>query len=183
MFFIFSIVHIQDVHSNCFTFSHRSHLHKPVTKENWLAETKTDLFSHHTMRLESHVVDAFREGEGPGVLGRMLDVLESQGMAVGATSVNSRATIIDGSPTTGRLSDILSAEGVTKIFDRLFLKGNENQELRAFLEAIHTDASDNSGVFGNAWSQAFVDMWNSECTIPYSYAFGCMYAFENFVVI
>lgn len=48
-----------------------SHLHKPVTKDNWLTETRTDLFSHHTMKLESHAVDAFREGEGPGVLGRL----------------------------------------------------------------------------------------------------------------
>ena len=95
-----------------------SHLHKPVTKENWLTETKTDLFLHHTMKLESHVVDAFREGEGPGVLGRMLDILEGHGHAVGATAVNSRATIIDGSPTTGRLPDVISTKGVLRVFDR-----------------------------------------------------------------
>lgn len=53
------------------------------------------------MKLESHVVDAFREGEGPGVLGRMLDILETHGHAVGATAVNARAPMIDGSPTTG----------------------------------------------------------------------------------
>ena len=44
------------------------HLHKPVTKDNWQTETRTDLFSHHTMKKESHEVDAFKEGEGPGVL-------------------------------------------------------------------------------------------------------------------
>ena len=95
-----------------------SHLHKPVTKDNWSTETKKDLFSHHTMKLESHVVDAFRKGEGPGVLGRMLDILEGHGHVVGATAVNSRAQIIDGSPTTGRLADIMSTEGVLKVFDR-----------------------------------------------------------------
>lgn len=95
-----------------------SHLHKPVTKANWLAETRTDLFSHHTMKLESHVVDAFREGKGPGVLGRMLDILEEHGHAVAATTVNSRAQIVDGSPTTGRLADAMSTEGVLKLFER-----------------------------------------------------------------
>ena len=60
-------------------FANMGHLHKPVTKSNWLTETRTDLFSHHTMRAESHTVDAFREGDGPGVLGRMLDILERQG--------------------------------------------------------------------------------------------------------
>lgn len=57
------------------------------------------------------MVDAFREGAGPGVLGRMLDILEGQGHAVGATAVNSRAPMIDGSPTTGRLADLMSTEG------------------------------------------------------------------------
>ena len=83
-----------------------------------MTETRTDLFSHHTMKLESHVVDAFREGEGPGVLGRMLDILEKHGHAVGATAVNSRPSIVDGSPTTGRLADVISTEGVSRVFDR-----------------------------------------------------------------
>ena len=70
------------------------------------------------MKLESHVVDAFREGEGPGVLGRMLDILERHGHAVGATAVNSRPSIVDGSPTTGRLADVISTEGISRVFDR-----------------------------------------------------------------
>ena len=45
------------------------------------------------------MVDAFREGDGPGVLGRMLDILEGYGHAVGATAVNARAPMIDGSPS------------------------------------------------------------------------------------
>lgn len=74
------------------------------------------------MRLESHVVDAFREGDGPGVLGRMLDVLENHGHAVGSTSIDARAIIIDGSPTTGRLSDVIPKEAMLKIHDRTFLR-------------------------------------------------------------
>jgi hypothetical protein len=139
--------------------SHLSHLHKPVTKENWLRETRTDLFSHHTMKAESHHVDAFREGDGPGVLGRMLDILEGHGHAVAATALNERATMIDGSPKTGRLADIMSTEGLPRIRDRSFLRG-DSQQLRIFLESLHADTADNSGVFGNAWSQAFVDIWN-----------------------
>ena len=73
------------------------HLHKPVTKANWLAETRTDLFSHHTMRAEHHRVDAFKEGDGQGVLGRMMDVLQGYGLSVSSTSVNSNAMMVDGS--------------------------------------------------------------------------------------
>ena len=113
------------------------------------------------MKLESHVVDAFREGDGPGVLGRMLDILqgENHGHAVGATAIDARAPMIDGSPATGRLADVMSTDGVPRVFDRNFLR-SQNQELRVFLEQLHSETDDNSGVFGNAWSQTFVDNWN-----------------------
>ena len=106
------------------------------------------------MRDESHVVDAFREGDGPGVFGRMLDVLEEQGHVVGATAINERVSMIDGSPKTGRLVDVMSTEGVLKIHDRSFLNG-DSQQLRDFLMSLHAGTDDNSGVFGNAFSQSF----------------------------
>ena len=31
------------------------------------------------------------------------------------------------------------------------------------MQLLHAETEDNSGFFGNAWSQAFVDVWNSEC--------------------
>ena len=130
-----------------------------MTKKNWLTETRTDLFSHTSMRTEAQVVDAFREGAGPGVLGRMLDILEVHGHAVGATAINARVSIIDGSPKTGRLADVMSTEGVLRIRDKSFLRG-DSQQLRTFLQSLHAETSDNSGVFGNSWSQAFVDIWN-----------------------
>ena len=73
------------------------------------------------------MVDAFREGDGPGVLGRMLDILEVQGHAVGATAVNARVSMIDGSPKTGRLADVFPTEGLLKIRDRKFLGRNKRQ--------------------------------------------------------
>lgn len=139
-----------------------------MTKADWLRETRTDLFSHHTMKAESHMVDAFREGDGPGVLGRMLDILEVQGHAVGATAVNARVSMIDGSPKTGRLADVFPTEGLLKIRDRNFLI-KESQQLRDFLKSLHAETTDNSGVFGNAWSQAFVDIWNKTDALVATY--------------
>lgn len=128
-----------------------------------MGETNTDLFSHHTMKHESHVVDAFREGDGPGVLGRMIDVLEKQGMAVGATAVNAgRAVIIDGDPSSGRLADVMSPNGVPRMFDRDFLRG-ESRQIESFLSSLHAETDDNSGIFANAFAQSFVDTWNSKC--------------------
>lgn len=133
-----------------------------MTKDNWLTATRTDLFSHHTMKHESFVVDAFREGAGPGVLGRMLDLMERHGNSVGATAIDARAAILDGSPATGRLADTMSIHGLPRMFDKNFLRGQDNQQMREFLEEIHADTSELSGVFGDAYSQTFVDIWNSK---------------------
>jgi hypothetical protein len=136
------------------------HLHKPVTKSNWMTETRTDLFSHHSMKKEAQFVDAFREGAGPGVLGRMCDVLERKGHAVGATLVNVQAPMIDGDPSKGRYADAMSTEGLPKIFDRSFLNGRTGQEYRLFLLELNGETTDNSGVMSNLWSQRFIDVWD-----------------------
>ena len=153
------------------------HLHKPVTKDDWETETRTDLFSHHTMKHESFVVDAFREGEGPGVLGRFLDVLEQQGTAVAASSIGSRAVILDGNPDTGRLADNMAVQFVPRLFDRNFLAPSEQrwtpgaqgiptlieivkQDLRGYLEELHSETNELSGVFGDLFSRSFIDNWN-----------------------
>lgn len=47
-----------------------------------------------------------------------MDVLEGHGHAVAATALNSRPVIVDGSPTTGRLADLMNTDGVLKVFDR-----------------------------------------------------------------
>ena len=99
------------------------------------------------MKKESHHVDAFREGEGPGVLGRLLDIVERQGHAAGATAINARSQMVDGDPSTGRLADFMSTEMLPRVFDRNFLRG-ESQELRDFLQLLHAETDDNSGIFG-----------------------------------
>lgn len=122
-------------------------------------EISLTLLALQRMKKESHFVDAFREGSGPGVLGRLLDVIERQGHAVGGTAVNSRTQMVDGDPATGRFADVMSTEALPRVFDRNHLRG-DSEDLRGFLESIHGETSDNSGLFGNAWSQNFVDVWN-----------------------
>ena len=52
-------------------FASIGHLNKRVDRTNFLTETTTQLFSHHTMREESFKVDAFDSFAGTGVLGRL----------------------------------------------------------------------------------------------------------------
>ena len=89
----------------------------------------------------------------------MLDILEGYGEAVSATAVNFRASMLDGSPKTGRLADIISAKGLHKIYDNNWLSG-KSQQLREVLESLHSETDENSGFFQNKWSQSFIDIWN-----------------------
>lgn len=142
-------------------FSNMGHLHKPVNKDNWITETQTDLFSHTSMKRESHRVDAFREADGPGVLGRMLDMLQDDGFVVAATSMDRKAQMIDGDPKTGRLADVVSSAGPRTIYEREFLNWRDRTEqLRPYLEEVHSETVENAGMFGNMWSQTFLDIWN-----------------------
>lgn len=56
-------------------FVNTGHLQKPVDRYNFEAETTAQLFSHHSMKDELFKVDAFRERDETGVLGRMQDIL------------------------------------------------------------------------------------------------------------
>ena len=87
----------------------------------------------------------------------MLDILERYGEAVSATAVNTRAAMIDGSPKTGRLADIISANGLHKIYDNNWLSG-KSQLLREVLESLHSETDENSGFFQDKWSQSFIDI-------------------------
>lgn len=110
----------------------------------------------------------------------MLDILEQkQGAAVAATSIGARAAILDGNPAYGRLADVMSNEGAPRLFERTSLAPTEvkwapdikgipmlvevvRQDLRKYLQAMHSETGETSGVFGDAFSQSLVDMWNSK---------------------
>lgn len=150
-------------------FSNMGHLHKPVHKGNWITETQTDLFSHTSMKRESHRVDAFLEASGPGVLGRMLDILQDDGYVVAATSMDRKAQMIDGDPKTGRLADVVSSSGPRTIYEREFMNWRDGtDQLRPYLEEVHSETVENAGMFGNMWSQTFLDVWNKAETLTRS---------------
>ena len=150
-------------------FANMGHLHKPVNKDNWITETQTDLFSHTSMKRESHRVDAFLEANGPGVLGRMLDILQDNGNVVAATSMDRKTQMIDGDPRTGRLADVVASSGPRTLYEREFMNWREGTDLlRPYLEQVHSETVENAGVFGNMWSQTFLDVWSKAETLTVS---------------
>ena len=89
----------------------------------------------------------------------MLDILERDGEAVAATAINIRSAMLDGNPKTGRLADIVSIDGMHKIHDNHWLS-EDSQRLRDHLDVIYAQTDDHSGLFGDKWSQSFIDIWN-----------------------
>ena len=131
------------------------HLSKPVTKNDWLLETRADLFSHFKMNYEAQKVDGFREQVGTGVLGRLLDVMEvKKNMTVSPISVNALTVMLDGKPQLGRNFDILPKKGINT-FQPL-----EDSGLKATVEELNGATKFNSGLFGTFFSQGLVDTFN-----------------------
>ena len=138
------------------------HLSKPVTKNDWRLETRTDLFSHFKMNYEAQKVDGFREQVGTGVLGRLLDVMDvKKNMTVSPISVNSLTVMLDGKPELGRNFDILPTRGINKF------KTLEDADLQATVEALNGATKINSGLFGDFFSQGIVDTFNKTAELEY----------------
>lgn len=137
------------------------HLARPVNKLNWLSETRGQLFSHFSMMKEAEYVDAFREKAGTGVLGRMLDRLQGDGFAVGSVGINSAGAILDGDPSLARSSDVVSSGGISNLYPQTASPGTHNRDaMMSHFLSLNGATESNSGMYGNHWSQKFIDSAN-----------------------
>jgi uncharacterized protein (DUF1501 family) len=140
------------------------HLSKPVTKYNYFTETRTQLFSHHSMLKEASLVDAFRDEPGTGIFGRMLDVLGEKNFSVGAIGIDKSSEALSGNPALARATEVIGTGGAKNLyFRRMDPRGAFADSLRAtnimlpLCEALNGETELNSGLFGDHWSRAFVD--------------------------
>ena len=149
-------------------FANAGHLNKPVTKSNYKTETRSQLFSHYHQKIENHLVDAFRDEPGTGVLGRMLDVLEAKSMSVGSIAIDRTAVSLAGNPLLARSIDVMSNWGPidlldgqppvdTFAFDTDSASPRGKDTLFALMADLNGNFTATSGIFGELWSQKFVD--------------------------
>jgi len=135
------------------------HMSKPVTKFNYFTETKVQLFSHSSMEAAAYAVDPFLDLTGTGVLGRMLDVLEQEGYLCSSLGINIPGACLNGDPIINRPIDVIRSGGQHWFYSEAH-KVSENVEpdtMKTYFNAINGETSLNSGLFGNHWSQKFVD--------------------------
>lgn len=69
-------------------FANTGVLSQPVNKDNYYVLTNTQLFAHNHMQRETKRIDPYETASGTGILGRMADILTSEGHNVGSFSVD-----------------------------------------------------------------------------------------------
>ncbi|KAL3937927.1 MAG: hypothetical protein SGBAC_007063 [Bacillariaceae sp.] len=138
------------------------HLEKPVTKQNYRAETRAQLFAHNSMQNEAAFVDAMRENVGTGVLGRMLDVLQQKGYAVSAISIDGNGPVLDGNSRFGRAVDVVKRNGVDRFYDSVGSPSDAVtlDDMKSAFNSLNGDVEPNSGKYADHWSQTFIDSVN-----------------------
>jgi uncharacterized protein (DUF1501 family) len=129
------------------------HLQKPVTADNFLAETKTQLFSHHTMKEESFKVDAFKERDDTGILGRMTDILGNS-MSTSKVSLDGNSNILLGDPTLGLKVDVMGGRGPDQFYQK------DVYGIKQSILSLNNVTSDGSSIHADLWSQSLIDSYN-----------------------
>lgn len=138
--------------SDALFFANTGVLQKIVTKETWLQETKTPLFSHNSQQRETHKTDLAKLSGETGVVGRMMDVLRRNGVSTGLTTIDQGSLALTGSPTENN--------GVSEVHSRYNSLFNQNPSYTSMIDDLnylHNATSRNSGRF-------FADTWSSRFT-------------------
>jgi hypothetical protein len=127
------------------------HLQKPVTATNFLAETKTQLFSHHTLEQESFKVDAFQDRGRTGILGRRTDALGTR-MSTSRVAIDGSSNNLISDPSIGLKVDVIAARGP----DQFYV--NDTYSLRQVINKLNNaTAEGSSSIHAEFFSQSFID--------------------------
>jgi hypothetical protein len=111
------------------------------------------------MTLEAQFVDALREHVGTGVLGRMLDVLGTEGYSVGPFGIDRDAPILEGDEELARQVDVVRNSGAERFYQRKVSDVSEADMIEYF-KTLNGASELNSGLFANHFSKTFINSAN-----------------------
>jgi len=138
-------------------FANIGHLSKPVTKDNYFTETKTQLFSHSTMMFEAAWVDAFKEKQGTGILGRMLDILQDKNYSTSSYGIDVGSLILNGDLELSRPVQVVPNTGLLPFYPKSPSSSLGTAAMRSHFRSLNGGTDPNSGLFGDIWSQELID--------------------------
>lgn len=122
----------------------------PVTKDDYYASTRTELFAHNTMQLISQSIDPWDAAAGTGILGRFSDVLSGKGYNVQPITVAESTIATAGTPGEDSVDPlIVSARGLSEFAPR---PETETFDIKDFLPFFNNVTHIHSSVYGETWS-------------------------------
>lgn len=126
-----------------------------VTKDNYEAKTRTQLFAHNDMQQENQQVDPFDVEVRTGLLGRLVKVLNNDyGFSSAAFSVDTLATAVFGD-VKDKVSpppSVVGSRGVDR-FDQH--PESETYDPMPLIQAINGENDISSNLFGETFSDKF----------------------------
>uniref|UniRef100_A0A7S0KZ56 DUF1501 domain-containing protein n=1 Tax=Asterionellopsis glacialis TaxID=33640 RepID=A0A7S0KZ56_9STRA len=161
-------------------FANTGYLSKPVSRLNWITETRGQLFSHFHMMKESEYVDSFRKKSGTGVLGRMLDILQMNNYSVNANGINGHAEMLNGDPSVPRGVDVIRSDGLDAFYPETTTSSTSKDDMKAAFRQLNAMSESNTGIYGDHWSQAFIDGTNRTAEIRTALANSMAATVESF---
>ena len=126
----------------------------PTNKTNWF-ESATPLFAHNFMQQEVQRVDPLEEASGTGVIGRISDSLERNGMSVGAFSLDTTSVALTGHPGESPSQQIISNHGINS-----FNPVPSIENMTSIISAINEATTADSGFFAETWSDELIRSLN-----------------------
>lgn len=127
-------------------------LSQPVTKSNYLDDTKTALFAHNTMRSEVGKLDPFRKVSGTALLGRLADELIDSEFSVSTFSVDTSLTALHGKKNFFRKVSMNSETGFRQFNRSGRQESNDIVSKSAYF--LNGNDKESNGVFSKTWSSS-----------------------------
>jgi len=141
-------------------------LTEPVSKSNYVAKTKTQLFAHNTLQAEIGRLDPLGSFVGTGTLGRLSDVLNSNSYSVNSISIDASLIPLQG----GQLDDNKVSVGSKTGFQVLNPSAPSSQ-VSTLVSVVNGNVEDSSGMYSNIWSSSLVSTSSDWYTSATFYTF------------
>jgi len=122
-------------------------LSKPVTKDNYLFETKTQLFAHNKLQEEIGRLDPYQKIQGTGTMGRLADALQSKKYNVEAFAIDTSLATLQGKDDFTAKSAVSSLYGFEK-----FDPSSTNSSLTNSIHTLNGESGTSNGFFSDIWS-------------------------------
>ena len=130
-------------------FANAGVINRPVTKENYVELTKTQLFAHNAMQEEAQKIDPFEGSPGTGVLGRMCDVLKSKGFNAQPITVEDATVATVGVPGSAVDPLFVTSYGTSEFLPK---SDSETFDPRPYISQLNGETDTHSSVFGETYS-------------------------------